>query len=1029
MWNRNPTALLLAGALTLPAGLAAQQWVDLMMDPDVNVHQVQDAFEQYWGDKTYEKGKGWKQFKRWEWFMEPRTYPSGERFDLAAYARAWKEVGRMERAQGAKSATWTPLGPTTWQTISYNPGNGRVNCVAVDPQVPTTIYVGTPSGGLWRSTDDGSTWSPLFTELPSLGVSGIAIDPNDTDVIYVASGDGDGADTYSLGVLKSTDGGASWQTTGLDWDLTQARTTRALLMHPTDPQTLFCATSNGLWKTVNGGADWTQVAEGGFRDIAFKPGDPSIVYATTDQFHRSTDGGSSFTLITSGLPADDLVNRMALAVSPDDPGVVYVLAGREDDSGFRGLYRSTNSGLQFNLRSNSPNLFGYQENGADNGGQSWYDMALAADPGDAQVVYVGGINVWKSTNGGSDWTIKSHWVYPSQWGYTHADIHCLEVFNGQVLCGSDGGIHRSFNGANDWFDLSAGLDIMQFYRFGGSEVMPSRVIGGAQDNGTNLLDNGVWTHVFGADGMEAAVDPVDPDIVYGSFQNGGILRSFDAGQNFSNIGNGIPEDGPWVTPYVIDHTDPQVLFAGFENLWKSTDRGDNWTAISNWSPAPVRYIALAPSNSDHIYVSRTDFVRHSSTGGIPWTDISGGLPDLAVTSLAVHPLDPEVVYCTLSGFAANEKVYVSSDAGQTWTNISANLPNVPMNSIVFQPGSAGGVYVGSDMGVFYTDSTLSNWQPFGQGLPNVVVTELEINQTAGKLRAATYGRGLWESDLYAPSGLPPQALFVHGSAAICAGDAIVFNDASLEAAPGWDWQFPGGDPAVSSDPSPTVLYASPGTYSVSLTMSNPFGSDTHTAPVIVTVLPHEMQVAVVVDDYPEETTWTITSDLDGSVVASGGPYNGAASGSVRSDTLCLPDGCYQFTIMDSYGDGICCGFGNGSYTVFTDQLGNFATGGNFDFEESTPFCVSTSVGIGEVAGLDLAIIPLTDGLYSLRGTIDGTGRATLEVFDAMGRRLQQRALAAQELEGTVVDLRALATGAYVVRITSGPAGWTGRVLR
>ncbi|MCB0817606.1 MAG: hypothetical protein KDB77_08835, partial [Flavobacteriales bacterium] len=588
MWNRNPTALLLAGALTLPAGLAAQQWVDLMMDPDVNVHQVQDAFEEYWGDKTYEKGKGWKQFKRWEWFMEPRTYPSGERFDLAAYARAWKEVGRMERAQGAKSATWTPLGPTTWQTISYNPGNGRVNCVAVDPQVPTTIYVGTPSGGLWRSTDDGSTWSPLFTELPSLGVSGIAIDPNDTDVIYVASGDGDGADTYSLGVLKSTDGGASWQTTGLDWDLTQARTTRALLMHPTDPQTLFCATSNGLWKTVNGAADWTQVAEGSFRDIAFKPGDPSIVYATTDQFHRSTDGGSSFTLITSGLPADDLVNRMALAVSPDDPGVVYVLAGREDDSGFRGLYRSTNSGLQFNLRSNSPNLFGYQENGADNGGQSWYDMALAADPGDAQVVYVGGINVWKSTNGGSDWTIKSHWVYPSQWGYTHADIHCLEVFNGQVLCGSDGGIHRSFNGANDWFDLSAGLDIMQFYRFGGSEVMPSRVIGGAQDNGTNLLDNGVWTHVFGADGMEAAVDPVDPDIVYGSFQNGGILRSFDAGQNFSNIGNGIPEDGPWVTPYVIDHTDPQVLFAGFENLWKSTDRGDNWTAISNWSPAPVR---------------------------------------------------------------------------------------------------------------------------------------------------------------------------------------------------------------------------------------------------------------------------------------------------------------------------------------------------------------------------------------------------------------------------------------------------------
>ena len=1001
-----------------------------MTDGVTNVHTVAEEYDAYWQDHTIDRGKGWKQFQRWYWLMEPRTFPSGERPDPGHYASALKHVKRMVRGDGAKSASWTSLGPTAWTSSSYSPGLGRVNVLYEDPSDPAVLYAGTPAGGLWRSADSGATWNALYDDLASLGVSGVAVDPTDPDVIYVATGDGDGNDTYGLGVLRSTDGGTTWNSTGLDWQLTQVRTTRRLLMHPTDPQTLFCATSDGLWRTADGGTSWTQVAMGSFRDVAFKPGDPSVLYACTNEFHRSTDNGLTFSLVSTGLPSASDVNRMAIAVSPDDPDMVYVLCGRSDNSGYQGLYRSSTSGTTFSLRSNSPNLFGYDAFGADAGGQCWYDMDLAVDPTDAQLVYVGGINVWRSTNGGSSWNIRSHWTYPSPYGYTHADIHCLEFFGNRLYCGSDGGAFRTTNGGSQWDDISAGLDIMQIYRTGSSATIPGRMLAGAQDNGVNLLSNGSWTHVIGADGMECAVDPVDPDILYGEFQNGGIMRSLDGGQNFSNIGSGIPEDGPWVTPFGIDPNNPMVLFAGFKNMWRSADRGSNWTAISNWNQNnEVRCFAVAPSNSNVIYAERNDAFRRTATGGIPWTIING-LPQLAITSIAVHPLDPAVVYVSLSGYAQGDKVYVSSNSGLSWTNISDNLPNVPANSIVYQPGTAGGIYVGTDIGVFYRDSTLSTWQYFSDGLPKVMVTELEVNLNAGKLRASTYGRGLWESDLYTPSMLAPEAAFSTSATRICAGDAITFTDMSVDAAPGWDWQFPGGTPSSSSTASPSVTYPASGTYSVTLTMSNAFGTDVHTEPVVVTVAPHEITVSIVVDNYPSETSWSITEDGTNALLASGGPFPGAPNGSTVSSTECLEAGCYTFTVYDSYGDGICCGQGNGSYTVTSNSLGVIATGGQFTFEESTAFCVSGTVNVSESSTprSNWTVLIVSDGLFRIEGEEQLRGPYTLRVVDATGRivHLEQGSADVPTLH---LDLRSLPHGSYAIVLENNALREVLRVVR
>ncbi len=1012
------------------SGTQAQQWVEMMQDPSVPFDQVRSAYDAWAQSHPVERSKGRKAFERWAWFMAPRSH-NGTRPDPVAYADGWRKVRSMQRAStGRSAANWTAIGPTSWLSTSYNPGNGRVNVIAEDPNTPTTLYAGTPSGGLWRSTDNGLSWSALFSDLPSLGVSGIAIDPvNGT--IYVATGDGDGTDTYSMGVIKSTDNGATWVTTGLDWLTAQVRTTNTLRMHPTDPQTLFCASSHGLWKTSDGGAIWAKVAEGRFRDVAFKPTDPTVVYACTDQFFRSTDGGSTFNPITLGLPLAADVNRMRIGVTAADPTMVYVVAGRQDDAGYQGLYRSTNSGTSFSLRSNSPNLFGYYENGTDAGGQSWYDMAIVVSPTNAQQVHVGGVNVWRSSDGGITWEVKSHWSYPSIFGYTHADIHHLGIVGNRLYVGSDGGVFRSTSAGDSWTDLSTGLNIAQLYRLGGSPDDAALILVGAQDNGCNLLDNSNWTHVLGADGMECAVTPGEPLVMYGMQQNGGLFRSDDGFATYFNVSWPVSEEGGWVTPFAIDPNNNDVLWAGYKNIWRSDDRGQSWTQKSSFSVTRnVQALALAPSQAGVIYYADDLTMRLSTNNGTSWQVIGTTLPGQVITAITVDPIDAQHVFVSLSGYSDGEKVFESTDGGNSWTNRSGNLPNVPVNTIVMEPGTDG-LYVGTDLGVFYTTPQLSTWQPFGQGLPNCVVTELEVHAGSGKLRAATFGRGLWESDLFTLSGAPPVAAFITSSTDICPGGTITFHDASLEAEPGWTWSFPGGSPSSSTGAAPVVTYPSAGTYSATLTVTNSFGTDDHTAAFTVTVLPNPITITLNFDDYPGETSWSITNDLTGQSVANGGPYGGHEDQTTETISLCLDQGCYTFTIEDRYGDGVCCDNGNGSYTVTNPDLGTIASGGTFGSTESTGFCVSLSVG--DFAARPASFLDLWpmdgDGVFALSLEGHNADAFRITVLDALGRTVQNKLVKRPTLSREPLDLRDLSGGAYSIVVETDEQRWTTRVAK
>ncbi|MGA9117229.1 MAG: FlgD immunoglobulin-like domain containing protein [Bacteroidota bacterium] len=759
--KRTHTILLLGALLggTMPI-LRAQPWLEGLPEGERNFHSVRSAFYSWWdGRDSTQKGKGWKQFKRWEWFWEQRVWPSGEFPDPM---QLWNESRRVRppgAAAGAQNAgNWSEMGPG--ESPGGYAGLGRLNCVRVNPLNPDILWVGSASGGLWKSPDGGWTWSTQTDELPSIGVTDLVIQPSDTSIMYLATGDGDAGDTYSVGILKSTDAGETWNTTGLAWSTSQTRRISRLLMHPSDPLTLIAAGS-GIHKTTDGGATWAQVQSGTFRDMEFRPDDPSVLYASgaSGSIHRSTNGGNSWLPVTAGLPGGG--GRVALGVTPAAPAYVYALFASSSSSGFQGFYRSTDGGATWSLRSSSPNILGWSETGSDGGGQGWYDLCMAVSEFNPGEVYTGGINAWKSTDGGLTWRLASFWYGIGGVSTVHADQHDFHFVPGSdiLYAGNDGGIYRTVDGAATWQWLGSGLRPTQFYRLGLSATDPGLLIAGSQDNGTKALAAGSWNDVLGGDGMEAMVDHTNPLVMYGSLYYGDIYRSVNGGSSFSLISGGIPETGAWVTPYIMHPSNHLLLYAGYTSVWKSADGGSTWQSIGSPGGGTLTILASAPSDPRVIYAGRGSSLARTTDGGATsWQPVPVPTSSASLTYLAVHPQDPLHLWVTCSGYSAPNKVFESTDGGWSWTNISGSLPNVPVNCIVYQNNSPERVYVGTDIGVWYRDLTHPDWQDFNNGLANVVVSELEIQDAARKLRAATYGRGIWESDL-----LPNQGVVIGAS--------------------------------------------------------------------------------------------------------------------------------------------------------------------------------------------------------------------------------------------------------------------------
>jgi photosystem II stability/assembly factor-like uncharacterized protein len=696
---------------------------------------IVDVANSYWKSHDKDaKGSGYKPFKRWENYWKNFINEDGLLPTSQDLWNTWlqKEAQVATFDVLADTSNWISLGPTDFANRSTSTANiGRINSITVDPNNPNTYYAGAPAGGIWKSTDAGLNWTPLIDELPQIGVSGIAVDYNDSQTIYIATGDDDAGDSFSVGVWKSTDGGTTWSQTGLNPSNAPNRM-NDIYIHPTDSNILWVATTSGLYKTIDAGVTWIKTQAGSIRDLKIKPGDPNTIYAVSSStFYKSIDAGDTFTTLSTGLPASS--GRLVIDVTPANSDVVYVVSATSGN-GYQGIYKSSDSGDTFTQKANTVDIF--------ESTQSWYDLALAVSDTNENEIYVGVLNIWKSIDGGDSFNVTNSWFQHNP-SYTHADIHLLRFYNGELYAGTDGGFFKSSNSASTFTDLTEGMEISQFYRISVSQQTSGKIAGGLQDNGGFGFANNQWNNYHGGDGMEGVIDPNNDNFYYGFMQNGQTLFvASDSGQSGNQGFNG-PENGNWITPLAINSE--SEVFAGYSKVYQFAN--GSWTAISPSFGTNIDVLEIDTGDSNNMYVAINNTLRKSIDKSVSFTQVATFAT--VITSIEVNNNDSNIVYVTTSG--TNGKVLKSTDGGNTFVDITGSLPNLTKNIIKHQAENPNNpLYLGTSVGLYRYDDTTADWEPFENNLPNTSVTDLAINLNDNNITAATYGRGVWRSDLPAP---------------------------------------------------------------------------------------------------------------------------------------------------------------------------------------------------------------------------------------------------------------------------------------
>lgn len=765
-------------------------WRLLDANKNANFFDIQKDFYEYWKDKKPKKGEGYNVFKRWEARTLPKVYPSGNMNLTTGTLQNYQTWARSNKVdERSTSGNWVELGPLS-KPIGYDAGVGRVDFIKFNPTNPNVMYVSTPDGGLWKTTNGNDplpTWTTYNDFLPVIGCSDLAIAP-DGVTMYLATGSWE-SDKRSIGILKSIDGGVNWNTTGLTWALSDNYKIRRLIMDPTNPLVMMAATDGGVWRTTDGWA--TAVTNpvtslnGNFNvdDLKFKPGDHSIVYASgrTDNkvfFRKSFDNGVTWGDVSTGLPVDSLSSRVIMGLTAASTNYIYILIGNSV-SGYLGTYRSEDSGLTFTERFTEPRKnflntdFPPPLLTVNRKGQASHDLAIVVSPTNADSLIIGGINQYRSVDGGENWSIVTYWYgtdplisggTPDIAPYMHADVQSITYAPGSstVLYSTcDGSVSRSLDSGLTWTDISNNLRIAQQTDIALSATDPNIMVTGLQDIGNLKNTNGNWTYIGGGDGESAFIDRTNNQNIVTSDPNGDHSVSTDGGATRKTLnGNGLPEGTEFFSPIIQDPVTSTTCYAGGrEDLWKSTNYlsapSHTWTSIGTPSgTGSVTRFVFAPSDPLTIYTLKEKTVSKTTDGGDNWSDVTGtGMDTLPVNlayikNIAISNTDPNKVWVVFSGYSATNKVFRTTDGGVTWTNITGTLPNIPFNTIVYRNGSNDEVYIGGDIGVYVTNNSLvGTWKLFSTGLANSTINDLEIYYPAGKLRAATYGRGAWESNL------------------------------------------------------------------------------------------------------------------------------------------------------------------------------------------------------------------------------------------------------------------------------------------
>lgn len=698
-------------------------------------------------------------------FMQ-RAYPTGVlKTDAYSKAIAWK---KQQPRRSSSVLPWEFAGP-------LNVG-GRITDIEIPIDQAETYYIGAASGGVFKTTDAGATWNPIFDDQEMLSIGDIEISKNNTDILWVGTGEvnaGGGSLAYDgNGMFRSSDAGLTWESKGLP----NVGSIGKILIDPNDENTVLVGamgplfrndTNRGVYKTTDGGTTWEQklfISDStGIIDMAMHPTNGDIVYAAswerirrpnrrqyggeTSGLYKSTNGGDTWTELTNGLPSAPAdKGRINIDISQSNPNVLY--ARYVDTAGsIEGFYRTDDGGATW-VEKNTGQL--------TNVGFHWWFGGVFVDPTDEDIVYNVDFEVQKSTNGGSNWF--------DSFSNVHVDQHAMAFnasANGEVLLGNDGGLYKSTNdGSSSVKDLN--LPITQFYRMYVDAQNPNKIYGGAQDNSTSRTTSGGlsdWNIIYGGDGFQPLVDPTNTNVIYALSQNGNLGKSTNNGGSFFGATSGISSGDRhnWDTPVTQDLSDSQVLYYGTQRLYKTTNGAASWTAISpdlsnglqsgNLTFGTITTIDVSPIDSDLIFVGTDDGnIWRTDDGGANWTQLSASLPDRWVTKVKADPFETERVYVTFSGYRYGEDdghIYYSENRGDAWTDISANLPDIPVSDI--EIGGWEGIFLATDIGVVRAMSPGGDWEPLGENLPSVVVTDLFMNTSESSyLYAATFGRSMYK---------------------------------------------------------------------------------------------------------------------------------------------------------------------------------------------------------------------------------------------------------------------------------------------
>lgn len=718
------------------------------------------------------------QFERWAFEWRDKVDANGKFPNSAAgWINALQSNPELFRNESSSAVSWTSLGPTDAGTLNgwtFGGGIGRINVVRRHSNEPGVLYAGSASGGVFKSTDLGSSWTPLTDNFAGLGVSDLVIHPTNPQTIIMATGDFDASHVNSIGIFKSTDAGATW-TQKLAFTLNQNIKIAHLYVDPDfgTNSTIWATTTNDIYKSTDAGETWASAFNSNdeqYNDF-IKIGNDYFVSGFWGTLFKSTTGGTSWTKVYQRGTYGSQADRIDFAYSANTPDILYIMA--KANPAYAKYTISTNTmGTFSNITNSKP-----ADTNGDYNTQGSYNQVIAVNPTNGNEVITGEFSAKRSTDAGATWTNFLNGYYdPSDgnnWGsfYVHSDHHYIEfITSDSIIVGNDGGVYigNTTNG-QAFKECFNGLTTTQSYSISIFDTEPRNVMIGNQDNDGRSRNydgtNSTWYGASAGDGTATAIHRTNKDIRYVSGTNGKLAYRTDAYVgNYNGTSITPPAAGLFNAPIEMHLTDGDILYGGYDDVYKRTSLGGTWSNLTSGIGAKPKFIGLSKHPTDAtkqriVAIGENNVVR-KTTDETSWSGIT--LP-IGVTFNSIYwNKNSDTMYATAPAYSAVNKVFFSNNAGASWVNITGSLPNIQMKKIIQYEGSDT-IFLATEIGMYFARMDINNalggglltaWAKYGNGLPNVRIEDMEISYTKNQLFAGTFGRGVWMVDLRESTPLP-----------------------------------------------------------------------------------------------------------------------------------------------------------------------------------------------------------------------------------------------------------------------------------